>query len=216
VVPEQELFLQLMPALPTTRDENLKAAGATLLVGLLLGGIGQRSRRGAGSLRIKSLKGPIGIDISAFQQASSVKDYAKALETVLRDAKNMALASVCPLPHQAAGGTFPMLTKKSAGIMLMEFDAKSESDARAEVMFKLRRHKNAAFGLPYLKPAQGDNEKRGRHASPLWIRLAPFHKRWLATLTVMKSGTLAGNPGKLDKYLDDIHTRHGGISVAIP
>jgi hypothetical protein len=212
------MTLHIIPALPTTSDKTVQAATASLVVGLLLGGIGQRSRRGAGSSRIESIQGGNGLDIIKLNQATSLRDYASALEAILKTAKAQMLAPARRPEKRniTSSAAFPILAPNHARILLANVSAKNESDARAEVMRWLRPFKNACFGLPYMKTAPGEHQEGGRHASPLWIHLSPYQNGWRGTFTVLKSTTLAGNPKKLDEFLVHLTTKRSAIPITPP
>jgi len=213
VLARQELVAHVIPGLPTTSTTAVQAVAASLLVALLLGGIGQRSRRGAGDFVIKEASGGHGLDLAALAPVESPELYAAALHQTLASARASALLAVRrPAAGRAVAAPFPMLIAPHARIVVAPLAFARESEARAEVMMWLRPYKNASFGLPYMRAAPGDTpQPRGRHASPLWIHLGPGR----TTLTVMKSATVQGTMNRLDDLLDSVVQRRGGVNVVI-
>lgn len=153
------------------RGTCARPAAAALWVGLALGGLGQRSRRGAGSLEVVDVKG---LDLPRTAEAGTIQELERLLARGLR----MAVQEVGRLAN--GGGQprpapdFPSL----AGARLLVAPlrpAKTEEEARAAVMRGLKEFKSPAFGLPYIKPKPGDNRIAGkdvRWASPVHIHIA--------------------------------------------
>jgi CRISPR/Cas system CMR-associated protein Cmr1 (group 7 of RAMP superfamily) len=174
---------------------KLDAAAAALWAGLLFGGIGQRSRRGAGSLEIVSPMDWKGL--GAVAGAEDLKIVEKALRRAIERAtdglKNLH-ASGAGTPLVSAGGEpeYPFLHKEHARIRIAAIEnAANEEQARAQLMRLLRNHKAPAFGLPYMKPAPGDSKISGKNvrwASPLHVHIGRLAGgKFYGVFTCMKS-----------------------------
>lgn len=216
----QRLELHVAPGLATSEPSRVRAAAASLLVGLLLGGVGQRSRRGAGSFAVKGVEGDpaLAAEAQKLSDAAELQGWATSLGNVLKTCRAVVLAGVHS-PTQAALGCpppFPMLVPGGtvdARIVALALRLNSESNARAEVMRKLQPHKNAAFGLPYMKAAQGEQQIKGkdkRHASPVWINVQPLGSGYVGVFTAMRSASMVkrwgdyGSWSKVDAMMNGL------------
>lgn len=189
---------------------EVAAAASAFWLAAHLGGFGQRSRRGAGSVLVDSIRASAGTVLpEPIGRPADVQALARALEA------GIAMARSCARPFQQPAGApagtppFPMLRPASSHtvVQVVPLAAKIEQDARREVMRSLQRFKNPVFGLPYMKPASGDprDQIRGRdvrHASPLWIHIHPLEGGGFAAVqTVMRSASVTGHP-KMRKVAD--------------
>lgn len=189
-------------------------AASSLWLALHLGGIGQRSRRGAGSVTVVSISPPLPTDFPAPFHGGTLQDLANHLSRGIRASLEVIRSFANPTGNRgslASPPPFPMLLPDRdvarVQVVPLRESGLDEQEARAEVMRGLKKYKNAVFGLPYLKPASGDSPVQGRHASPLWIRLVPLdlsRGTWAMVQTAMRSATLPpqGNWAKLEQYLN--------------
>jgi len=211
---------------PTRRfdaEAMLRAGYCAAWLALHLGGVGQRSRRGAGGCRLLSVSG-IGLDrLPVPIMAESLADLHARLSAgvcLARETLHRAAGLVTPTAAPRGLPGFPQL-RPGDSIVLTAVGAKDEQQARADVMRKLRPHKNAVFGLPYMKPANGESQIRGasaRHASPLWIRLLTLADgTFVSVNTVLRSSTPSGGPGAPLKWskMDACLTSSGESRFAV-
>lgn len=194
----QEFRVEVFPSHPTMAVEEVDAAVAALWLAVHLGGFGQRSRRGAGSVALKGLE-PNRPGLPLAESHQSVEALRKHLEegvSTARRAIRRGLAS-----HGGLGSArppFSMLRASSADDSQIQVvalkESKDEEAARAEVMRGLRGFKSALLGLPYMKPRSGEPKITGsgvRHASPLWIHLETLlDGTFVAVQTLMRSSSI--------------------------
>lgn len=166
---------------------SLETAVRILRIALSLGGLGQRSRRGAGSFEVTAVRG--------IEDESLCKPTPRNQQSFAQWIKSMILcvqgnnASIAP--HRSHH--FPILcSQESCSIIRVRERDKADSEGyvRAEIMRGLRNCKSPAWGLPYLKPKLGEQPIGGRNvrwASPVHFRVLPAEKGFLEVLTVMKS-----------------------------
>jgi hypothetical protein len=212
--------LRLRPARRHGADALLAVGAASMWIALHLGGVGQRSRRGAGSFCTESLvfdSAPRAIGLTALAaplQAKDVAALAEGLREPLRTAISIVRNGAIRAIAERADARFPTFGQ-SARVQVVALQATDEQAARAEVMLGLRPFKNAVFGLPYMKPAPNETPIAGRnvrHASPLWIHVHPLATGGFAAVqTALRSTTLPAGPqarwGRVQEYLDSFSGR---------
>jgi CRISPR-associated protein Cmr1 len=155
-----------------------------------LGGFGQRSRRGAGSLRLLDINPSLsGLPFQPeFATIEDLGNYLRAgLQAAQGNVRRLTNTSTVPasiLPGLAAPvvppadpilAEFPIIAPACAAIRVASLSAQDEQQARLQVMRGLRGHKNVIFGIPYMRTGSGDaGYTEGRHASPLHLHLTPL------------------------------------------
>jgi len=154
------------------RNETaLHQAYASLWLALHLGGIGQRSRRGAGSVQMSEL---FGVDVPQPVQARDRAGYRDGLQDglghvrrILGTATSRALGPVAE---------FPVLHRRCANVWIASTPlppGAREAHARLAVM---QARRNLASHNPgpqrARKPEREFGGVRPRLASPLWVRIA--------------------------------------------
>ncbi len=209
-----EITIQARPATdPAGVEKRLEVASWVLWLAVHLGGFGQRSRRGAGSLELLEMTPPLEY-APAIRLYPHIQALADDLETGLSEARRVlhewqTLPAVAPTFSDPEIADFPVLSSNYCRIQVLELigDIKNEQVVREDLMFELRNYKNPAFGLPYMITAPGDSRVDGRHASPLHIHVQPLTKNGFALVKTALFNTIqAGqflNWDKLRKYLDD-------------
>lgn len=112
------LRMQLMPNAP---PEQLVKAGVALWLLSHLGGLGNRSRRGAGSLQATSVDGETGLLSglpSLVTQAQSPQELVEELETGLRTIPRLLGSSSCSFPPRRPGA-FDVIHPKACRIFVL-------------------------------------------------------------------------------------------------
>lgn len=198
-----ELELRVHAARRSDARSCTERAAASLWLALHLGGVGQRSRRGAGSLRVRSWRGS-----ADFQPArgGTAAELAASLSTGIMRARAVLGAKGTPTEAR-----HPVLAER---VQVVELEAQDEEGARKEIMLRLGRFKDPAFGLPYLKPANGGNTVNGRHASPLWIHLTELSDGRWAVVQTWLSGPIpaSGDRNRIGEYMDSFS---GAVRVEV-
>lgn len=146
----------------------LRCAYAALWVALHLGGVGQRSRRGSGSIRITHVEGVD--EVPAPVEVAAADTYAAKIEAGLAQARMVLGASVLrTIPGLAE---FPMLHPGCARVRVAAPQwPPGEAQARTALMTVRRRPEyHGSSGGEYefgsIKP---------RLASPLWVRFGALN-----------------------------------------
>jgi CRISPR type III-B/RAMP module RAMP protein Cmr1 len=173
-----------------------------LWLACMVGGFGQRARRGAGSLIVERIEPEI-TEMPVFGDCTTLAEFSERFKAGLLAAKEFA-GRRCQGAVVAEAPAFPALFSEStvARVIVAPLaDIIDESAARKWVMLKLRDYKDPVFGLP-LKI--GDKLIGGRHASPAWIRLHRLGPKWISIFSLLKpypqgGAGLQSKPEKLDE-----------------
>jgi CRISPR type III-B/RAMP module RAMP protein Cmr1 len=160
--------------------EAVREAYAALWVASHFGGIGQRSRRGAGSLRLVAVTG---IDQLGPITATDHQEYAKALSAGLRVARRLANASNLRSGGPESG--FPVLHPDCAAVWVVRGPGHGDETEVRRYLMDIRR------GLPThrSRPVEPEFGLAGRRrlASPVWVRVADFNRqRTLFVVTLFR------------------------------
>jgi len=200
------LILQTNPW-ATNGTEALRQVYVALWVALQLGGIGQRCRRGAGSLRMRSVSFPAdwsglpGV-IDAADPSKTTKDVAKEFADALSDGIAAARRELGVTPRQGMGSVaeWPVLHRQSAAVQVSPLEAipsggESPSEAARRALMNLRRrgawHKS---GRP--EPEFGGINPR--LSSPLWLRIAEVRRAENGKHRALVVATLLRHAGAKD------------------
>jgi CRISPR type III-B/RAMP module RAMP protein Cmr1 len=187
----------------------LRKAYSALWVSLQLGGVGQRCRRGAGSLRICSVELPSGWDDLPRQIGA---EEPKALASELTRGLRIARREIGAIPVVACGveAPYPILHAEHADVRVLELDVPASPGqqpaeaARRELMNVRRR---PAWHQSNREREFGSIEPR--LASPLWLRIAGVHRRdhghtALVVATLLRhAGASGAQWGRVMKMLDE-------------
>lgn len=199
IPPKTEFNIDLAAA-PWVGDGALPRAAAAMWIALHLGGVGLRSRRGAGSVVVTKIEpaqsGPL-------VQATDVQELATNLSAGLASALTTIRNGTGT--QQGQQPAWPSLLGASIVVAPVQ-NAHDESAARRQIMLALRAFKDPAFGLPY---SNGNQNIRGRHASPLWIRLVPLNGTFAAVYTFLRSRSIQGDVQRISAFLES----RGGFPV---
>lgn len=154
----------------------LRRAYAALWVSLQFGGVGQRCRRGAGSLQIRSVEFPSGWDELPKQvEAEDPKELADALGSGLRivrkeiGATSLAQCSTAPYPVLHPKHAMVQVGKLDLGASPGQDPAEHPAEQARRELMNLRR-KDGWHQSNQSEPEFGGI--RPRLASPLWLRIA--------------------------------------------
>ena len=191
IVPDVQFRLRLAPfGLPGSKDgrEALEVAAASLWVALHLGGVGQRSRRGAGHVRLRGK--PHGWEPPPLDRTSP-EAYARTLGAAVRTLQGKVQKWCARYGCTSGKGEVghPSLAN-GARVQVRPIGGRNadEQGVRAQLMRGLRDHKSPAMGLPYMKRvvARGDQSVGGRHASPVWLTVDRLEDgRWVLVETFL-------------------------------
>lgn len=180
--------LMLLPASPAGPGPAfLEQVYASLWAACHFGGVGQRSRRGGGSLRFRRVQG---IETPGPAHADIAGNLATALERGLAEARRrLRLGTLRRLDR--AEPEFPVLHPACAKAWVVEGPgATSELAVRQRLMDSRR-------GLPGHRPDAREPEfgfaGRDRLASPVWVRVAAFdQQRTLFVVTLFRHAAARG------------------------
>jgi CRISPR type III-B/RAMP module RAMP protein Cmr1 len=185
-----------------------------LRLALALGGLGQRSRRGAGSFDVQVVKPPGDLEEQYRnplpRDPQRLAQWIKTtLEQLQRDLGNPG--------HSNGKAPFPMLCPRPhecAMIRVRQSPSSDSESARKDIMIALKNYKSPSWGLPYLKPAPGHSPiERVRWASPAHFRILPADKGFLEVLTILKSPFPVAIQAHLQKWdeVDRFAKNFGGV-----
>jgi CRISPR-associated protein Cmr1 len=173
------------------RDEGVwKTACATLNLMLAFGGVGLRSRRGYGTLRVVQSSDPALVPLTPTslegwkQHIKQVTENAVASARDLAQARNVTRAG---LPIDAA--RYPCATRKG----IIQFcDLKATSAMAAVTQFMQEVPKSQTLGG--ISP---------RQASPLWVRPIQIDAQYGLLFTVLASKFNGSNYPDVQRFLDE-------------
>jgi CRISPR type III-B/RAMP module RAMP protein Cmr1 len=173
---------------PSSEASCLEQAYAAFWVACHFGGVGQRSRRGAGSVRMSAVEG---IDAPAPIRAGAPADLAAGLARGLAQARRrLGLETLRSLAGPEP--EFPILHPACATAWVVEGRGAPSELAVRERLMDVRR------GLPGhrsrgLEPEFGFAERRARLASPVWVRVAHVdEQRTLFVITLLRHTAARG------------------------
>jgi CRISPR type III-B/RAMP module RAMP protein Cmr1 len=167
-------------------EDVLRKAYACIWTAIHFGGIGQRGRRGAGSMRIKNVGGISGLPNPA--TARDPRKHACELAKGLYQVRKILQADVLrPFLRDAE---FPIMHPQCCNVVVATAITDSESELAArKLVMRLRRsrHRTTDHKREY---EFGDIGSRGgseRLSSPLWVRIADiWESDALLVFTLMK------------------------------
>lgn len=203
IAPGARARLVLLPQAEGGAAE-VEQAWAALWLAFHLGGIGQRSRRGAGSLRVLSQRCEGVEEMPLPPPDASVSVYKEVLEQGIQKVRKVLGLQAKPQPTLPG---WPSLDGKYSRIVVAEQRwGENERMARQELM-KLRRdrHRNAT--------GEKENEFGGigrgeRLSSPLWVRVPRLEKKpqpGLVVATLFEHGGARGADwANAHEYLDSL------------
>jgi len=204
-----EFTLQLRARSSSPSIFDVAAASLALLV--LLGGVGKRSRRGFGTLRLKYTKDT---DVELWRaiepQYDSFDIFRGSLTTTLGRADSVARAFVKPrVALKVASPSFPILDQDHAKILLCERPFSGWETAMKTFWGKLRSR-------PYRDdPVFGFAGRKGRQASPLHLRVVHLGKKYYLLMTAFRVLFRGNQPNwsLMQRFLDECQRDWNGTFV---
>jgi len=210
---------QFVLRLTSSCKKALKKAGASFWLASYFGGLGSRSRRGAGNWAIREVWGEVSYELPPFviTTENNIASYITFIERGLDEIRRILKGRYSDnLPNYTA--LHPKYTKiyivdeefftwqealEEIGKYFMEFrsgyqpDSQIISDLLEEGWIpKDKTIKRAAFGLPLtfrFRHLAGNVSINERRASPFIIRLIKIHKKYIILLLKMDSELLEKN-----------------------
>lgn len=205
------LTLQLNPAFKG-RDSLLERSCAAVWLAVHLGGIGQRSRRGAGSLRLVSTEP----SADRLKPATSTEPHTLAGELRSGILSAREILGATALSSMPAVPGFPVLHPRHAEIHVARMPwGEAERAARAGIM-ALRRHchRSALTGTRLPEPEFGAIGGHGaRLASPIWIRVAHIGPDDCTVVATLMRHAAAERMGADWHYAEDFLTKLQGVRI---
>lgn len=169
---------------PWSEDpERLRQAYAAVWLALHLGGVGQRARRGGGSLKIAELRIAEVADAEALPRpvrATELDAHARELAAGIEAAQR-----ILGTPRRIASPSFPILHPEHSWVAVSKGPAGDESAVRTHLMGRRRTapgHRGGAKEIEF-------GGIRPRLSSPTWVRIAPGN---LFVSTVFRYETPSG------------------------
>ena len=189
---------------PNAKMHQLELAAWSLLVGLTLGGIGKRSRRGFGSLRVKDVVGEMPSELSkaliqqlesAGQLASTGDDLEQRIGGLLTEARNAFSGFLGnSIPRFSDLPRFPVL-KSDTHIVVWTPNALGQ-DHTAVLSPLMKRLSGLMRDEGERNFAQAFGGIEPRRASPLWVSTHRLQKGgWALVLTHLKARYLPRHAG---------------------
>lgn len=219
-IKENEKFQIILRQNPRRDLQLLNAAAWSLWLALNLGGFGQRSRRGAGSLTIELIDPlPEGMEMkSAFTDLGSLQAYLEggihAAKSCFKEAAEKFSYPILATKRDSDPNRFPILSSGSAKIVIGEMEANTEFRARSLIMERRDKvdpspkHDNSAFGY-----ARGSD----RLASPVIVHLYQNSERsfWTITTWFHTPFPISGKKELVEKFLKEMKG-DAGKEVTLP
>lgn len=172
----------------------LQTACAALDLALTCGGVGLRSRRGYGTLRVVESSAPDLIAPSPDSYAGWRERAKEAINGARKAARALARDREVAVAERADGpARFPSL---SGPVSVKVFDLKAASAIEAVTEFMSRVPQHRAFG-----------GIRPRQASPLWIRPVRIGTGYGLLCTVVPSAFPGADYERIDRFLKDNFSR---------
>lgn len=202
---------------PGVSAEILEMAVWSALLALTLGGLGRRSRRGAGSVRIAAVSGDLGQLPSGLQtvlqevvrQVDSVDDLVAAIRSI-RNGAQQAFNGIATAGNLNSPPAFSVL-QASTRTVVWEVPGSDSRDYKTalEPLMNKMSDLNATLGGDYRK-AFGGIGRSTRRASPLHVTAYPLAETWVLVLTYLEAEYqrgMAGSPQEGIAFLDDLGGR---------
>jgi len=181
---------ELMLSTHHASQEVWKAAIAALCLSVTFGGVGLRSRRGFGTLRIVESTAPDFLPVSPISLQNWQTFAQQTAENAIQTCRQLAQSQRVPVLDQPPNGLarFPCANKQG---LIMICDLKASSAMAAVTQFMQKVPKDPAFGG--IQP---------RQASPLWVRPIQTENGYgllfLVLASKLKTGT---NYNKVQQFL---------------
>jgi len=197
IKPDQTFSLELVPRLPHTQVSPVVLSVTALW--LLLGGLGKRSRRGFGTLRLQKDVEGLPLKPDAYRDTESFENaLQQTIEKALGEIKNYI--STLEIIHGASSNPpeFPILHPDHTKIILCKHPFPTWEHAMKNFWGLLRSNDyrdNSVFG--YAGSA-------GRQASPLHLRIVKIEKNYHLLMTAFRS-RFAGSPPNWTSIRNFLH-----------
>jgi len=208
IKPGEVFSLELLPRRPYGSVSAMVVC--TTALWLLLGGLGRRSRRGFGTLRLQN-------EVASFpfkpEVYRNVDEFEKTLQQVIKEARDKVDKHISALEiAQSTPSTppaFPILHDKHTKILFCKHPFATWEDAM-----------KAFWGLLRSSPYRDDSVfgfagGGGRQASPLHLRIVKIENNYHLLMTAFRS-RFASNPPewtKLQDFLNDCAQKWKGIWI---
>lgn len=211
---------------PKAELDKIEIAIWSLLLGLTLGGIGKRSRRGFGSLRIRSVDSkPDAINpilLMCLTEAAqpitdsatlagriqklidiSRADFKKFLDSPVQSTQRIPTFSLLKPDTHIVIWTLPNNTQGDYKTVLSPLMHKLSDLMRDSKLDESEPDKFAqAFGGVNLRLS--DSKEKHRRASPLWVSTHRLqNNEWALVLTFFEARYLENNPGRQQQLVKD-------------
>jgi len=206
--PGETFSLELIPRPPHKSVDPIVVS--TIALWLLLGGLGRRSRRGFGTLRLQN-------EVASFPFTPKAYKDASELETILRRVIEQAQAEARNLTSslKLASGTpstppaFPILHSDHTKILFCKHPFTTWEKAM-EAFWRLLRSN------PYRDDRVfGFADRGGRQASPLHLRIVKIGNKNHLLMTAFRSRFAFNQPNwaKLQNFLEDCYRNWQGTWI---
>jgi CRISPR-associated protein Cmr1 len=171
-----QAFKLMMRQLRTNDEPIWHAACSALALTLIFGGIGLRSRRGYGTLRIVKSSEPAIIPPMPHTLDAWGKYIEQTTTNVLQAMRDLAIAQKVRVADLPKGPTHYPCANQSGMIRICDLKANDAMDAVTHFMTNSRND-----------PAFGGIGRGQRQASPLWMRPIPIGDKYGLLLIVLAS-----------------------------
>jgi CRISPR-associated protein Cmr1 len=174
---------------------KLEIAILSFLLLINLGGLGKRSRRGFGSLRIIKSEGDLDKQIKSLldSQPKSHKELEDKLEELIKLAGSKSRTFSNVKKKVSSNSDFPYINPDFQ-MMVLEKSYTTWEQAIKNVMLKMRSYKDAVFGSP-----------DPRQASPLIVKIHKIENTYKVVLTAFLKTSLSPELkvdwGKMEDFL---------------
>jgi CRISPR-associated protein Cmr1 len=195
IQPDQAFSLELIPRPPHTQISPIVLSVTALW--LLLGGLGKRSRRGFGTLRLQNAVGSFPFTSEAYKNAGEL--IKNVIDQAQTEARNLACSLKLTSGKPSTPPGFPILHPDHTKVLICEHPFATWEKAM-EAFWELLRS-NSYRDNPVFGFAGG----AGRQASPLHLRIVRIEGRYHLLMTAFRSRFAGSHPNwrKLQDFLSD-------------
>jgi CRISPR-associated protein Cmr1 len=211
IKPGETFSLEVVPRRPYESVSHIVIS--TTALWLLLGGVGKRSRRGFGTLRLQNEVEGFPFTPKAYKDASELETILKqVIQKTQAEARNLTSKLGIPSGAPSTPPTFPILHPDHTKILFCKHPFATWEEAM-KAFWKLLRSNQYRDDRVFGFAGSG-----GRQASPLHLRIVKIGDKYHLLMTAFQScfACFAGSPpnwAKLQNFLENCYNEWQGTWI---